>query len=165
MTAHEIKPLVASVLEGGSAEDLLKALKSLDREDIYGQSAIRVLMLKDRWDFTPKNDHDDAMEHLFGYFEERREQSSADYLKATSEIIKGFWDIEAESPKWHVSAPIVNKKVSAKAEKPTEGTVKKTSRTRKPSPVPTDEQLFAQKDDLEGASSRLKKVIKIQRGG
>lgn len=161
MTAHEIKPLVASVLEGGNPEELLKALMAMDREDIYGQSAIRVLMVKDRWDFTPKNEHDDAMNHLFGYFEERREQSSADYLKATKDIILSMWGLEIEDPKLLVSAPVVNKKVQTKA---VAGEAKKTPRARKPAPVPTDEQLHAGKSDLEGASERLKKVIKIQRG-
>lgn len=165
MTTHELKPLVTSVLEGGDAGVLLKALMRLDREDIYGQSAIRLLMLKDKWDFTPKNEHDDAMEHLFGAFEERREQSSADYLKATHDIILEIWGFDVESPKWHVSAPIVNKKVSAKAESSAKSEVKKTPRTRKPTPVSTDEQLFADKDNVEGASERMKKVIKIQRGG
>ena len=163
MQTHELKPLVSSVLEGGDAGELLKALMRLDREDIYGQSTIRFLMLQDKWDFTPKNEQDDAVEHLFGAFEARREQSSADYLKATHDIILELWGFEAESPKWHASAPIVNKKVSTKAETP-KGEVKKTSRARKPTAVPTDEQLFANKDGLEGASSRLKKVIKIQRG-
>lgn len=163
MTAHEIKPLVAAVLEGGNPEELLKALMAMEREDIYGQSAIRLLMIKDRWDFTPKNEHDNAINHLFGYFEERREQSSEEYLKATTDIILSLWGIEVEGPKWHVSAPVVNKKVQTKTVTRAEGEAKKASR-KKVTPVPTDEQLHGSKDDLEGASDRLKKVIKIQRG-
>lgn len=164
MTTHEIKPLVSAVLEGGNPTKLLQALVAMDREDIYGQSAVRFLMLQDKWDFTPGNEHDQAMDHLFGAFEERKGQSSESYLKATTEIILSLWGVTVESPKWHVSAPVVNKRVQSKVETQVEGKTKKTVRTKKLTPVPTDAQIYGKQDDLKGASDRLKKVIKIQRG-
>jgi hypothetical protein len=161
MQTHELKPLVSCVLEGGDAGALLVALMRLDREDIYGQSAIRFLMLQDKWNFTPKNEHDDAIGHLFGAFPERREQKSEDYIKATHDIILELWGVEVEGPKWLVNPPVVNQRSQGKQ---AEGGAKKTARTHKTKPVITGGQLPCSDSNLDGASDRLKKVIKIQRG-
>lgn len=161
MPNHELATLVSDVIDGKEPGPLIQALLALDREDIHGQSAIRFLMAKNKWDFTPGESFDKALEHLFGAFEDRKPISSEEYIKTTHDFILETWGVDLPDPNLKVVSETKPKRPVKKTEP---ASVASKPKKRVMTPVPSDASLMDRDIDLAGASDRLKKTIKIQRG-
>lgn len=155
-THEDLIPVVKCVIEGSDPTPLLTALKEMQREDVYGQAIIRYMMALDKWEFTFGSDYDAAMENLFGHFEERVAVKSEDYIRATHHIILSQYGYDIPAPDYKVAPPSDYPKTEKKDKAPRKAKSKMTP-VADEGPIDTD-------IDLTNASSRLQKVIKIQRG-
>jgi hypothetical protein len=154
-----------AVAEGSDdAGSLVEALLSVDRESITAKAAVRYLLQVKRWDLTPESAMAPAMEYLFASYEGKPKPEPEVYRAQTRDLIRTLWGFECvEVPLTPevVREPAPEKKPAAKKKAPAK---KPAPRKSKPSISEPDSQDIRTDIDTTGASSRLKKVIAIQRG-
>ena len=143
--------------------ELLDSLLGVDRENITGQSAIRYLLQIKLWDLTPTSPFAPAMQHLFGQYDGKPRVEPEVYRAKTRDLIRDLWGFEC------IEAPLTPEVVRESS--PHKSTTKKKAPAKKPAPRKVKEvpsraggQDISTDIDTTGASSRLKKVIAIQRG-
>lgn len=156
VVVRQTKDLVEGKNEG---HELLDSLLGLDRENITGKAAIRYLLQAKAWELTLTNPFAPAMEHLFAHYEGKPKEEPEVYRAKTRDLIKDLWGFEC------VEAPLAPEKPPyqppEKKAPPKKRAAPKTSKTNTRSVETSD---ISTDIDTKGASSRLKKVIAIQRG-
>jgi hypothetical protein len=147
------------------ASALVEALLSADRESITAKAAVRYLLQVKRWDLTPESPMAPAMEHLFASYEGKPKPEPEVYRAQTRELIQALWGFEV------VEVPLTPEVERKEKPEPKAKVPKKKAPARKPAPRKVRETTEPSGQDISvdidttGASSRLKKVIAIQRSG
>lgn len=150
------------------ANDMLESLLVLDREDLLGQASIRYLMRTGAWRYERTGNFHAAINHLFAHFTERVPVEPLAYQEATKAIIQEKWGYECIPIEIKVvERPVVDSKKSVT--KPVARRGVRTTATEEASLVSGSKTFQSinksNEIDTDGASSRLKKVIEIQRNG